>query len=144
MLKKILMITIASLVAAGAFGCKPAGKYADLKEYLNESIKANEDYIAALEKANSPKEVAEAINELGNKNEKLGPRTEELQKKYPELKDMGKNPPVELKDEFERLEKMTQRLLSVSMKMMKYMMHPEVMKATQEMAKKSGKAGMFK
>lgn len=144
MLKKILMITVASMVAAGTFGCKPAGKYADLKDYLNESIKANEDYIAALEKANSPKEVAEAITELGNKTEKLGSRTEELSRKYPELKSMGKTPPAELKDEFERLEKMTQRLLNVSMKMMKYMMDPEVMKATQEMARKSSRSSVFK
>jgi hypothetical protein len=124
-------------VALVNFSCKPAGKYADLKEYLNDSLKAEEDYIAALERANSAKEVAEAITALGNKMEKLAPRADILKKKYPELKTLDrKNLPVELKEEIEKLENMNQQWLTVSMKMMKYLMDSEVMKANQELAKK--------
>lgn len=140
-----MAITIASVFALISLGCKPAGKYGDLKEYMNDVIKANEAYISSLEKSNSAKEVAEAITDLGNKMEKLSKKGEEIEKKYPELKTMDKkNPPKELKEEFEKFEQMAQKLLTVSMKMMKYMMDPEVMKASQEMAKKMGKSNVVK
>jgi len=55
-----------------------------------------------------------------------------------------KDAPAEIKDELERLEQVAQKLLTVSMKTMKYMMDPEVMKASQEMAKKVGQTGVMK
>lgn len=143
-MKEIMVVTCSVLLALAGFGCKASGKYADYKDYMSDIIAANEDYISALEKSNSPKEVAEAITELGNKMEKITEAGESLQKKHPEMKAIDrKNPPVELKEEFERFDQMTQRLLTVSMKKMKYMMDPEVMKASQEMAKKVGKSGIF-
>ncbi len=144
MFKKITAISIATLFVIISFGCKPAGKYADLKDYLNDYIKANEEYISALEKANSGKEVAEAITDMGKKMEKLSKRGEDIEKKYPNMKDIKKNPPVELKEEFDKLDKMTEKLLTVSMKMMKYMMDPDVLKATQEMAKKPVRSNVMK
>lgn len=145
MMKKIMTLTIAAVFALAGFGCKPAGKYGDLKEYMNDVINVNEDYIKALEKSSSAKEVAEAITELGDKMESLAKKGREIEKKYPELKTWDKkNPPSELKEEFEKLDQMGQKLLTVSMKMMKYMMDPEVMKASQEMAKKMGKPGVMK
>jgi ribonucleotide reductase alpha subunit len=144
-MKKIIALSVASVFMLISFGCKPSGKYGELKEYMNDVIKANEEYITSLEKAGSAKDVAEAITELGNKMEKLTKKGEEIEKKFPELKSMDKkNPPKELKEEFEKLEQMAQKLLTVSMKMMKYMMDPEVMKASQEMAKKMGKSGVIK
>jgi ribonucleotide reductase alpha subunit len=144
-MRKIMAITIASVFVFMSVGCKQGGKYADLKEFLNDSIKITEDYISALEKANSAKDVAEAITEYGNKMEKFAKKGEEIEKKYPELKTMDKkNPPKELKEEFEKLEQLTQKFLTASMKMMKYMMDPEVMKASQEMAKKMGKTAVGK
>jgi hypothetical protein len=145
MTKTIMAITIAFVFAVISIGCKQSGKYGDLKEYMNDVVKTNEDYISNLEKSNSAKDVAEAITELGNKMEKLTKREEEIEKKYPEFKTMDKeNPPIELKGEFDKLEEMTQKRLTVSMKMMKYMMDPEVMKASQEMAKKMGKSSVVK
>jgi Tfp pilus assembly protein PilP len=145
MTKKIVAITILSIFTVISIGCKQSGKYGDLKEYMNDVIKTNEKYISDLDKANSAKDVAEAITNLGDKMEKLSKRGEEIEKQYPELKTMDKkNPPKELKEEFDKLEQMTQKLLTVSMKMMKYMMDPEVMKASQEMAKKMGKSSVVK
>jgi hypothetical protein len=129
-----IFILITALIG---LNCKPAGKYADFKEYLDDSIKAEEEYISALERANSAKEVADAITALGNKMEKLAPRADILKKKYPDLRITDKKKlPAELKEEFERIDSMSQRLLTVSMKMMKYMMDSDVMKANQELAKK--------
>ena len=136
MIKKITAVALAFVFVLVSFGCKPSGKYGDLKEYLNDFIEVNQEYISALEKANSAKEVAEAITELGNDMEKLSKKGKEIEKKYPDLKSIKKNPPVELKEEFEKLDQMTQKFLTVSMKMMKYMMDPEVMKASQELTKK--------
>ncbi len=131
-----------SILAAGAFlfaiaaaGCTKAGKYDELKSYMHEVITVNEEYVTSLEKARNAKEVAEAITALGNKMGALNERSREIEKKYPELKsdEMKKNPPKELREEFARLEKTAQRLLTASMKMMKYMDDPAVMKASREM-----------
>ncbi len=137
MRNRILAVTIASLFVLIALGCKQTGKYGELEEYMNDVIKANEEYITSLEKADSGKEVAKAISDLGEKMGKLNERSHEIEKKFPELKSdkMKKDPPDELKDEFQKLEQMAQRLLAASMKMMKYMDDPAVMKASQEMEK---------
>jgi hypothetical protein len=143
-MKKIVAITIAFIFTVISIGCKPSGKYADLKGYMNDVTKIQEDYISALDKSNTAKEVAEAITDCGNKMEKLSKKSEELLKKYPDFKEMGKNPPKELKEEFEKRDQMMQKLLTVSMKTMKYMMDPEVMKASQESTKKMGKGMMIR
>jgi methyltransferase-like protein len=108
---------------------------------MNDVIGANEQYITALEKSNSTKDVMDAMIEHGNKMETLAAKGEKIEKKYPELKLMDKKKlPVELKEESDKLEQTVQKRLTVSMKMMKYMMAPEVMKASQEMTKKMGKS----
>ena len=142
MRNSILAVITASLFAVVAAGCKQTGKYAELKEYMNEVITANEEYVTSLEKAETAKEVADAITALGNKMGALNDRSKEIEKKFPELKSdaMKKDPPKELKDEFERLEKMAQRLLAASMKMMKYIDDPAVMRASQEMERKLRRA----
>jgi len=144
MIKKILTITLAAAFAVAFFGCKKSGQYADLKEYLNDFINFQEEYVSALEKANSAKDVAEAMTEMGNKMEKIAKKGESLKTRYPDLNKMRKEPPAEIKDELEKLTKVTQRWLTVSMKNMKYMMDPEVLKASQEMARKMGGTNIFK
>jgi hypothetical protein len=142
MMKKILTIALVSVCAITFFGCKKKGEYADLKEYLSDVIKINEEYVTALEKANNAKDVAEALTDMGNKMEKIAKEGETLKTKYPDMNKVRKDPA--LKDDFEKLSQVAQRLLTVSMKTMKYMMDPEVMKASQEMAKKMGGSNVFK
>jgi hypothetical protein len=80
--------------------------------------------------------------------EKLAPRAEKLKKKYSELHEFKtmdrKSLPPELREEFETIDKLSQNLLTVSMKKMKFMMDTEVMRATQDMMEKAGKASLFK
>jgi Zn-dependent M32 family carboxypeptidase len=144
MMKKILTIALVSVCAITFFGCKKKGEYADLKEYLSDVIKINEEYVTALEKANNAKDVAEALTDMGNKMEKITKNGEEIKKKYSDMSKIRKDPPAEIKEELDKLEQVAQRLLTVSMKTMKYMMDPEVMKASQEMAKKMGGSNVFK
>ena len=143
-MKKVLIFVMASIVAVAFLGCKKSGEYADLKEYLNEVIKINEEYVSSLEKANSAKDVAEALTDMGNKMEKIAKDGEAIKKKYSDMGKIRKDAPAEIKDELERLEQVAQKLLTVSMKTMKYMMDPEVMKASQEMAKKIGGRDIFR
>jgi hypothetical protein len=143
-MKKILTLAMASIIAIAFSGCNKGGEYADLKEYLSDVIKINEEYVSSLEKANSAKDVAEALTEMGNKMEKIAKDGEAIKKKYADMSKIRKDPPAQIKDELEKLEQVAQRLLTVSMKTMKYMMDPEVMKASQEMAKKMGGSNIFK
>lgn len=142
------MALVAALTAALALtaGCRGKdGKYADIKAHMAEVIAANESYVNSLEKAANAKDVAQAINELSGKMEVLTRRQEELEKTYPELKTIDRNnPPVDLKEQYERLNALGERKITASIKIMKYMIDPEVMKASQELARKTGKTNITK
>jgi len=138
MAKKIVALTVLSLFFF--IGCS-TGKYSDMKSFMNDVIDAQEDYASDLEGASNAKDIVDAMNSFADKMEGISKRGEELEKKYPDFS--SKNIPSELKPEFERLGKVTGKIIKLSMKNMKYMMSPEVMKATQNLAKKAGKSKMF-
>lgn len=137
-----LMATIAIIGGCRGGG---GGKYGDIKTHLSEVITVNESYVNALEKSNSAKDVALAISDLTGKMEKLTRQQADLEKTYPELKTIDRNnPPVELKEEYERLNALGERKITASIKIMKYMIDPEVMKASQELARKTGESNISK
>jgi hypothetical protein len=144
MLRSLLIILSISVIFFA--GCKSSGsKYSDLKILLQDVIKANEEYVGTLEKATTAKDVAEAINKLGGLVEKYAARADEIEKRHPELKDIDKkNPPSELKDEYDKLNQLEERRVKVSIKMMVYMKDPEVLKAIQDLVKKTAKTRLIK
>ena len=139
----VVAILISVLIALNVAACKKKGRYDDLKEYLEDLIAANEEYLQAVERAGSATEMVKAINEMTDKSADLAKRAEKIKKQYPNLTEISKNPPPELKGEYARLNALAERLLGITGKMMKYMMDPVVMEATQKMAEQSRKTGVF-
>lgn len=136
-------ILICALIALNVSACRKKGRYDDLKQYLGDLIATNEEYLQSIERADNVNEMVKAINEMTEKSADLAKRAEKIKKQYPNLTEISKNPPPELKGEYARLNALAERLLGITGKIMKYMMDPAVMEATQKMAEESRKTGVF-
>jgi len=134
MVKKI--IPLFALVALVITGCS-TGKYADVKSYLQDTIKMQEKYISTIEGAKSGSEVASAIETFADGLVEMAEKGKELEKKYPELNFKDKQFPPELKAEMDKLDEVGKRMITASTSIgMKYMRDPAVLKAQMSMAKK--------
>jgi len=127
-MKKMITVLFLSLFTMSflIIGC--GGKYSDAEKMNEKFIALVENYIADLDKAGNAKDAAKAINRYADGLEDLWPGMQELSKKYPELKDKS-NPPEELKESQKRAEEAVQKMVGSMMKLMPYMMDPEVQKA---------------
>ncbi len=131
---KFLVIFFLAVGLAGYFGCKGGGKYADVKDVMNKTLKTMESFIGGMEKAGDSQAVVKAINAFSADMSALKPKLQELEKKYPELKDQA-NPPEELKPQFKQMEDMGERMMNAMMKLFQYAQDPEVQKAQEAMNK---------
>ncbi len=127
-MKKLILVGFVFMLCMACGG----GKYSDLKNSLNDLVKIQDDYVAAIEKAGGAKDVAAAINKYTDSFLKMKPVLESYENKYPELK-TSKEPPSELRDSFEKLQKSAEKLATASMTMLKYINDPEVQKATERL-----------
>ncbi len=136
MSKKLIALPI--LLAFVAFGCGKANKYADVKEVLTDTVKIQETYISAMQKAANAGDVIAAVKGFGEGMSKLLPKVKELDKKYPELKDK-KDIPADLKPLMDQIEANNKKLEEAAKPIMaKYMKDPNVLKAMAEMGKSLG------
>ncbi|HSV95674.1 MAG TPA: hypothetical protein VLM75_01940 [Spirochaetota bacterium] len=109
-------------------GCG-TGKYTDIKSVMCDIIEVRGRFVANVKQAKTPKEAADALTAFGTEMKKLGPRYEELEKKYPELQ----NPdslPLELKKLVDNLTRTAeQRDAELTNLLMLYPDNPVVQKA---------------
>lgn len=143
-MKKILsLLSIATL--ALLISCGGGGKYSDIKGFINDVIKTQEDFLGSVQKAGSADDIVSAVNTFGDKIIKLGEQSIELKKKYPDSDKWDKEPPAELKGEFDKLNAQTDKFEKVflSENIKKFMMDPKVQKAFMDMGKKMENAKFF-
>lgn len=133
MKKNIVIIGI--LMMSLTVACKGGGKYTEIKSAMNDMIDILESYTKDMEGAQSADDVVKAIENATTKMEKLKPRLEELEKKYPEMKNQKKDQvPEELKETYQKMEEAMKKFTKVSIPlMMKYMKDPKVMEASKKM-----------
>ncbi len=135
MVRKLMLFLI--LIGMMPFLSNCGGKYDDVVSVNNQFVDVMDDYLQDLDKADSPKTVAAAMNDFADKMEDLGPKLKEMSQKYPELSD-PKNLPDELRAIQKKNEKIGQRMAGSMMKMMQFMASPEVQAAQQRMAQVMG------
>lgn len=142
MKKFFSLIGIAALAIFISCG---SGKYSDIKGFINDVIKTQEDFLGSVEKAGSADDIVSAVNTYGDRIVKLGEQSVELKKKYHDLDKWDKEPPAELKGEFDRLNGQTAKFEKVFLNdnIRKYIMDPKVQKAFMDMGKKMENAKFF-
>ena len=138
MLQKFFLVLC--LVCLMPFISNCGGTYDDAVSLDTQFVDVMEDYVENLDKADSAKTVAAAMNDFADKMEKLGPKLKEMAQKYPELKD-PKNLPDELRASQKKSEELGKRMAGSMMKMMQFMTSPEVQAAQQRMAGAMGGMG---
>ncbi len=121
-----LALLCAQAVSFLIAGC--GGKYADAKKVNQEYMGLVQGYVDDLDKTESAKDAAKAINRFADGMEDLWPTMKALYEKYPELKDRN-NVPEELKEMQAEAAEVGKKMGSSMMKLMPYMNDPDVQKA---------------
>ncbi|MCP3876275.1 MAG: hypothetical protein GY699_24420 [Desulfobacteraceae bacterium] len=131
-MKKITRVVAIVMLLTGFFlGCGQ-DKYDDVVEINNEFIKVTQGYMDGLNKAESGKDVAKAMNKYADEFKKLAPKMKEIQKKYPDLM-TAKDLPEKVTKSQAQSTQIGMDLAGSFMKVMKYMTDPEVVSAQQRM-----------
>jgi hypothetical protein len=130
-LKKTLCLIACGICVLGMINCGD-GKYSDAKRVTIKYLETMEKYATAVERANTPDVLAQAVDRFVDEMAALRPEMEAIEKKYPELTDMA-TPPVELEDLAQRMDTLSQRMVAAQTKLMKYATDPDVQRALQKL-----------
>ncbi len=125
---RVLLVFVAMIIFIGCGG----GKYDDAIEINKDFIKITEEYTQDLEKAESGKAVAKAMDNYSAKFAKLAPKMKEIKEKYPDIKN-DKDVPAEFREMEEKAQQAGIKLAGSFMKILKYMTDPDVMEAHKKM-----------
>ena len=125
---RVLLLFISMIFFIGCGG----GKYDDAIEVNKDFIKITEEYTQDLEKAESGKAVAKAMDNYTEKFAKLAPKMKEINEKYPDIKN-DKDVPAEFREMEEKVQQAGVKLAGSFMKILKYMTDPVVIKAHKKM-----------
>jgi predicted nuclease with TOPRIM domain len=123
---------VVGFVACGGGG--GGGKYADAKKAMGDMFDHMEKLATDLDKAEDAKAVAAALNTFNDAMEKLKPKIQELEKKYPELQDEA-NLPEELAEYSKKMEEMGPKFATAMMKIMQFADDPDVKAANEKFEK---------
>ncbi len=126
-----IIFLLALFLMLNISGC--GNKYSDAKKVLKKQSEVFESYIEAMDNVKNAEDMAKAINTFTKEMKDMIPKLKEMSEKYPEFKDSKNDePPVEIKEEVDKITMLSQKMSSVMMKNMKYMSEPKVQKAIQE------------
>jgi len=130
-MKKLTLIVITAMIMLVIAGC---GKSDSPEAVMEEMLDAFDVYFADMEKAEDVDAAIAAMEKVSKVMVALKPRMEELEKKYPNLKNSmkGEELPPEFKKFEERFKALEPKMAGLMGKMMKYMGDPKF----QEAAKK--------
>ncbi len=131
---KTVLVVLVIMMALLTVSCAKKDKYALAREVILKQVAILEDYVEAMEKADSAPAVAKAINAYSAAQAKLGPAIKEVQEKFPEMK-QEEEPPVELKPEMDKLNEVMNKMYETMAKGAQFMNDPEVMEAQQNLQK---------
>jgi len=122
-------ITILLTILA-CWSCSQKNK--EIRRLTNENIQLMNHYIEALEKAETPEQMAVAIHDYAQKIREFAPKMRALKTRYPELQNT-KEVPEGLEDITLRLEETTNHLVVASARTKKYEDNPAVKKAVEDL-----------
>jgi hypothetical protein len=96
------IIFILSVITA--VSCSSSKKYGDIREFINEVVTTEDQFLSQVDKSLNAEDVVSAVNTFGDKLIKLSENSRELRKKYPDIDKWVDNPPAELKADLAKLD----------------------------------------
>ena len=130
---RIKLFFAAAVVAVLALlACSGGSDQGDAVKVNTKFVDAMETYLNAIEKADSPSAVVDAVNAYAREIEELAPEFKAIAAKHPDWRDMHKAP-EELRPIQEKAAKIAAQIPTTIMKTMQYMMDPQVQEAHQRL-----------
>jgi len=120
----VLVVCFSMVGCSGGGG----GDQSDAIKANTKFVGAMESYVNAMDKADSPSAVVDAVDAYAREIETLAPELKAIAEKHPEWKDM-RNAPEELKPIQEKAAKIAARIPATIMKTMQYMQDTQVQEA---------------
>lgn len=130
MMNRSIRMLISCLVLSALFFAGCAGKYDDAKQANEQYVRLLERYVADMESSETAQDVADAMNRCSDGLEKVLPTIQQIQEKYPELKQKD-TMPKELQALEKRADVVFAKMGNAMMKMMPHINDPDVLKAQQ-------------
>lgn len=132
--KKLFVSVLISLSIMVLLNSCGGNIYSEAIKLNTQFVKLMETYLDDLNKSDSAKEVAKAINKYADGLEKIWPRMKAITDANPELKDKA-NLPEDVKESNKEAEAMGRKMASAFRKVMPHMRDPEVKKAQERLSK---------
>ncbi len=133
-MKKFTLIVITAMIMLVIAGC---GKSNSPDAVIEDMLDAFDSYIVDMEKSEDVDSAIAAMEKFAKVMEALKPRMEEVEKKYPDLKNTfkGNEVPAEFKKFEERIKAMGPKMGTLMGKMMQYMGDPKFQEASKKFQK---------
>jgi len=130
-MKKFTLIVISAMLMLLIFGC---GKSDSPDAVIEDMLDTFDGFIADMEKSDNVDSAISAMEKFAKVMETLKPRMEEVEKKYPDLKNTfkGDEVPAEFKKFEERIKAMGPKMGALMGKMMQYMSDPKFQEASKK------------
>lgn len=126
---------VSTLILFVILNCSACGNnYGDAKKTMQKQTRIFENYIDSMDKAKNADDLVGAISTFSTEMKGIIPELKKIAKKYPELATQNE-PPVELKDEYDKITTFSEKISATMMKNLKYLSDPKVQKAIQEQGK---------
>ncbi len=114
-MKKITgFVVILSIIAAGS--CSRHKKYGDIREFINEVVKTQDEFLTQIDNAANTDDVVSAVDLFGTKLIALSEKSKEIKKGYPEMEKLINEPPAELKYDLGKLNDSERKIEEVFVK----------------------------
>lgn len=91
------------IIFAAAVSCGK-NKYNDIRQFIDEVVVTQNEFLSSMEKASNADDAVSAINIFGDKLVMLSQKSVEIKKRHPEIDAWEGNPPDELKKDLARLD----------------------------------------
>lgn len=123
-------VALATVLVLSGCGSDPYDEMADI---ISGQAQITENYIEGLEKAENSEDVVAVINEFSEGMKTLIPKIKSYQEKYPEIWNENTDVPENVQAQQARLETASGKIQSATMKLVSYMMDPDVQEAMTNM-----------
>lgn len=127
MFKRTAVALLAMVVVMLVAACG-GGKYSDVKDVMSKMNVSMDKFAASMDSVTDAAGAAKALTDFATEFQGFKSTLEDMDKKYPELKDV-QDPPAELKEVYDGLQASSGKMMDAMVKIQAYAEDPAVLEA---------------